>query len=384
MKSTNMINLYSINTVKPYSVPLNSNKKCSKLDLSQIHTNELNVQRFPRLNLIYFTSNVSGVDKDKINWNEQTVLVTGGTGTVGKSFVETIFNKYHPKKIIVLSRNDLKQKEMKNSKLDDSSLEYISADIKNLNQLKKAFKNVDIVIHTAAMKNIPECEERPEETVETNIIGTKNVIDAAIEGGVKRVLYISSDKASYPTTTYGATKLISEKLLAHANSNPDVQTLFSCIRLGNVLGSSGSVIPVFKKQRENGEITITDERMTRFWITPKQVTNYIISCVENMQGGEIFIPKFKTMNLKELVQVVAPDCKIKIIGSRPGEKLHEQIITDDETKRTLEFENYYAILPAYVKDKEKKWPEGEPVPEDFKYTSDSGEKLCEEDLKDCI
>ncbi|HHJ06544.1 MAG TPA: UDP-N-acetylglucosamine 4,6-dehydratase (inverting), partial [Anaerolineae bacterium] len=259
-----------------------------------------------------------------MDWTKQVVLITGGTGSFGKKFTKIMLEEYHPQKLIIFSRDELKQHEMRTSGFNHPSLRYFIGDVRDEARLRRALKGVDIVVHAAALKQVPACEYNPIEAVMTNIMGAKNVIEAALDNGVKKVLAMSTDKATAPVNLYGATKLVSEKLFIQGNSySGEEGAKFACVRYGNVVGSRGSVVPLFKKQRESGRITITDERMTRFWITLGQGVRFVISCIESMHGGELFIPKIPSMNMMDLAKTLAPECEIDFIGIRPGEKLHE-------------------------------------------------------------
>ncbi len=282
-----------------------------------------------------------------MNWTDKTILLTGGTGSFGKAFTEMMLESVHPKKLIIFSRDELKQSEMK-TQFDDQSIRYFIGNVRDKDRLKRAMNGVDIVIHAAALKQVPACEYNPLEAVKTNIMGAANIIDAALDTGVKKVLALSTDKAVNPINLYGATKLVAEKLFIQANSySGTLVTRFSCVRYGNVVGSRGSVIPIFKRQRKSGIVTLTDKRMTRFWITLEQVIGFAIDAVELMQGGEVFVPKIPSMRIIDVAEVLAPSCTKKIIGIRPGEKLHEVLISKDESRMALEFDDMYIIQPPF-------------------------------------
>ena len=305
-------------------------------------------------------------------FNDKTILITGGTGSFGKKFAEIVLEKYHPKKLIIFSRDELKQHDMLMSGFNQPSLRYFIGDVRDVDRLRRAMHGVDIVVHAAALKQVPSCEYNPFEAVKTNIFGAQNVIEAAIDQGVKKVMNISTDKAVNPMNLYGATKLCAEKIFIQGNSySGDVGTRFSCVRYGNVIGSRGSVIPVFLKQQENGKITVTDERMTRFWITLEQGVRFVISCIEQMQGGEVFVPKIPSMRIVDLAEAVASGCEIEFVGIRPGEKLHEVLISWDESRHTLELEDMFVILPMHPWWQQANWSQGKPLPEDFEYRSDT-------------
>lgn len=320
-----------------------------------------------------------------MDWQNLSVLITGGTGSFGKKFTETMLKEYHPRRLIIFSRDELKQHEMRIGGFDDPSLRYFIGDVRDLSRLQRAFDGVDVVIHAAALKQVPACEYNPIEAVNTNINGSKNVIDAAIDTGVKRILALSSDKATAPVNLYGATKLVLEKLMVQANSYSPKQTIFSVVRYGNVVGSRGSVIPVFKEQRKSGRLTITDPRMTRFWITLEQGVRFVISSIETMHGGEVFIPKLPSMNLMDLAKVIAPECDIEYIGIRPGEKLHESLISDNEARQAVELEDRYVILPTHPWWSDDNIPQGKKLPDDFSYSSDTNTQwLVTEQLQEMI
>ena len=304
----------------------------------------------------------------------KTVLITGGTGSFGKKFIATIFNKYSPKKVIVYSRDELKQYEMQNLdpfKSHDNLMRYFIGDVRDLPRLTLAMEGVDVVVHAAALKQVPAAEFNPFEAVKTNIIGGQNVIDAARAGGVKRVIALSTDKAAAPIDLYGATKLASDKLFVAANNYRGAHDIkYSVVRYGNVIGSRGSVLPLFLKQRERGTITITDPRMNRFWITVEQGVNFVLFCLKHMVGGEIFVPKLPSMNIMDFANAIAPECKTEIIGIRPGEKIHEVMVTRDDSRKTLEYKNYYIIQPDFnFFVRRFKNNGGVPVSEGFEYMS---------------
>ena len=320
--------------------------------------------------------------------NGKTVLVTGGTGSFGKKFTETVLREYHPKKLIIFSRDELKQHEMRQtfSDMGDSPMRYFIGDVRDRDRLYRAFRGVDVVVHAAALKQVPACEYNPFEAVQTNIIGAKNIIDAAIDQGVKKVLALSTDKAVNPVNLYGATKLCAEKMFVQANSyTSDGRVRFACTRYGNVVGSRGSVIPVFQEQRKSGVITITDERMTRFWLTLDQGVEFVIDSIDRMHGGEIFVPKIPSMKLMDLAQVIAEDCQINLIGIRPGEKLHEVLLSEDEARNSVELGDSYVIEPSQPYWEYHKWSEGARLPEGFSYASNTNLKwLTHDDLRGLV
>jgi UDP-N-acetylglucosamine 4,6-dehydratase/5-epimerase len=282
-----------------------------------------------------------------MDWNNKVVLVTGGTGSFGKKFIEVMLNEYHPAKVIVFSRDELKQHDMRASGFTHPCLRYFIGDVRDQPRLRRAFDGVDIVVHTAALKQVPACEYNPMEAVKTNILGSSNVIDAALDAGVEKVLALSTDKAVNPVNLYGATKLAAEKLIIQSNYYAgEKNTRLSCTRYGNVVGSRGSVVPVFIKQRNNGAITITDERMTRFWMSLEQGVRFVIRCIEGMHGGEVFVPKIPSMTIMDLARAIAPQAEINFTGIRPGEKLHEVLISEDEARNTVELEDMFVVMPS--------------------------------------
>ena len=308
-----------------------------------------------------------------MKWNDKVVLVTGGTGSFGKKFIEIMLKEYHPAKIIVFSRDELKQHEMRINGYDDPSLRYFLGDIRDLDRLKRAFKGVDIVVHAAALKQVPACEYNPFEAIKTNILGSQNVIDAALDCGVKKVLAISTDKAVNPVNLYGVTKLGAEKLFIQSNAYAGGrETRFSCTRYGNVVGSRGSVVPVFLQQRHTGKLTVTDERMTRFWISLEQGVRFVIRCIEQMHGGEVFVPKIPSMSVKDLGAAIAPECEIVYSGIRPGEKLHEVLVSEDEARSTVELEDMFVVQPTGTLWFGREWEKiGKTLPDGFRYASNT-------------
>ena len=325
----------------------------------------------------------------------KTILVTGGTGSFGKKFIETILNSYQPKKIIVYSRDELKQFDMQNNLKFNSEkvlMRYFIGDVRDYRRLKMAMTGVDIVIHAAALKQVPTAEYNPFEAVKTNIMGGQNVIDAAISKGVDKVIALSTDKAAAPINLYGATKLASDKLFIAANNyrgRNDIK--FSVVRYGNVMGSRGSVIPFFLKQKEKGALPITDERMTRFNIILQEGVDFVLKCLEKMWGGEIFVPKIPSYKILDVAKAIAPDVRHKIVGIRPGEKLHEEMITETDALNSIEFEKYFVILPSTELwgidkfRKESNSSEGKMCEFGFSYNSGTNEDfLTLDDLKELI
>jgi UDP-N-acetylglucosamine 4,6-dehydratase len=318
--------------------------------------------------------------------DDKVIMVTGGTGSFGKKFTEIVLRDYHPQKLIIFSRDELKQHEMRIGGFNHPSLRYFIGDVRDNDRLRRAMNGVDVVIHAAALKQIPACEYNPIEAIMTNVMGAKNVINAALDTGVKKVIALSTDKAVNPVNLYGATKLCAEKLFVHSNAySGSYGTLFSCVRYGNVLGSRGSVIPLFLKQRQSGTITVTDPRMTRFWITLEQGVRFVIRCIERMQGGEVFVPKIPSMNIMDLAHALAPGCQIEKIGIRPGEKLHEVLISEDEGRHTLELDDMFVVQPAHPWWSNDSWKEGRPLPDGFRYGSDNNSQwLKVEDLRSLV
>ncbi|MFU8826687.1 MAG: UDP-N-acetylglucosamine 4,6-dehydratase (inverting) [Brevefilum sp.] len=308
-----------------------------------------------------------------MDWTKKHILVTGGTGSFGRKFVEVMLNEYHPARLIIYSRDELKQHEMRTAGFNHPNLRYFIGDVRDLDRLRRAFNGVDLVVHAAALKQVPACEYNPMEAVKTNILGSSNVVDAAIDAGVEKVMALSTDKAVNPVNLYGATKLAAEKLMIQSNAYAGgLTTRFSCVRYGNVVGSRGSVVPLFLQQREAGEVTLTDERMTRFWISLEQGVRFVIRCIEEMQGGEVFVPKIPSMKMTDLAKAIAPEAKMRIIGIRPGEKLHEVLISEDEARGTVELGDMYVVQPQAALWFGYDWSEkGSTLPEGYHYASDN-------------
>lgn len=325
--------------------------------------------------------------------NGKTILVTGGTGSFGKKFIQTVFEKYPDvKKIIIFSRDEYKQFVMQNIpefKEHANKLRFFIGDVRDKERLYRAFEGIDIVVHAAALKQVPACEYNPFEAVKTNIMGAQNVIDAAIDKGVKRVVALSTDKACAPINLYGATKLCSDKLFIAGNAYVGTkETRFSVVRYGNVAGSRGSVIPFFKKLVDEGakELPITDMNMTRFWLKLEQAVEMVLEAIENMQGGELYVKKIPSMKMPELAKAIAPNLAIKEVGIRPGEKIHEQMITKEDARNTIELDEYYVILPEIdIENIRQKYSHGKPVPIDFEYHSGNNDRwLSVEDMRKLI
>ena len=321
--------------------------------------------------------------------NNKNILITGGTGSFGKKCTEIILKRYKPNKLIIFSRDELKQFEMAQQfpESEHNCIRYFIGDIRDKERIYRAFNNVDYVIHAAALKQIPAAEYNPFEAVKTNILGGQNVINVAIDQGIKKVIALSTDKAANPINLYGATKLCSDKLFIAGNSYVGHDhTGFSVVRYGNVAGSRGSVIPFFLKKKEEGVLPITDPRMTRFWITLEQGVDFVLKCLESMVGGELFVPKIPSMNMMDLVKAIAPECKTEIVGIRPGEKLHEVMITKDDARKTIEFSTHYIIQPQF-RFWERRFNNsgGELVPEDFEYNSETNPwKLTIDEMREMI
>ncbi|NOQ31370.1 MAG: UDP-N-acetylglucosamine 4,6-dehydratase (inverting) [Helicobacteraceae bacterium] len=281
-------------------------------------------------------------------FNNKTILITGGTGSFGKQFTKTILDRYEPKKIIIFSRDELKQYEMA-QRFNDKCMRYFIGDVRDAERLDRAMIGVDYVIHAAALKHVPIAEYNPMECIKTNIIGGQNVIDACIKNGVKRTIALSTDKAANPINLYGASKLASDKLFVAANNIRGGEDIFfSVVRYGNVMGSRGSVIPYFKKLLEDGEkeLPITDENMTRFWITLSEGVEVVINAFRRMHGGEIYVPKIASMKITDMATAISPDTPQKLVGIRPGEKLHEIMCPKDDSHLTIEFKDHFVIKPT--------------------------------------
>ncbi len=320
-------------------------------------------------------------------FKNKTILITGGTGSFGKNYVKYLLKNSEAKKIIVFSRDELKQFQMQRE-IEDSRLRFFLGDVRDLPRLERAFHGINIVIHAAALKQIPTLEYNPFEAVKTNIIGSQNVIDAAIDQGVEKALFISSDKAAHPVNLYGSTKLCAEKLFISGNSYAGGKTQFSCVRYGNILGSRGSIVETLIVQKNIDKVYITDERMTRFWITFDQAFNLVLFALENMAGGEIFIPKkIPSMKLVSLFDAICPQAKKEIIGIRAGEKLHEVLLTNEEAKHTVELGDYYVILPEFssIGGYKKHLILGKKLKPEFKFSSDKNKKwLTKGKLKEMV
>ncbi len=326
--------------------------------------------------------------------NNQTILITGGTGSFGKKFIEMIFQNYNPKKVIIYSRDEYKQGLVKQkfsrelTKEQFSKLRFFIGDVRDKDRLYRAFNGVDIVIHAAALKQIPSCEYNPFEAIKTNIYGAQNVIDAALDRGVEKVVALSTDKAVNPINLYGGTKLVSDKLFISANAySGEKGTVFSVVRYGNVAGSRGSVIPFFKSIIESGgkELPITDFRMTRFWITLEEGVKLVFKALEESKGGETYISKLPSFKITDLAKAMKEDCELKEVGIREGEKIHEVMISKDDSRNTYEYENHYIIYPQFNWwNLETHFTEGgKPIEDGFEYSSGTNKEwLSVEDLKE--
>lgn len=322
-----------------------------------------------------------------MDWSKQVVLVTGGTGSFGKKFIEIMMKEFYPAKMIVFSRDELKQHEMRTSGFEHPDLRYFIGDVRDGTRLHRAVQGVNIVVHAAALKQVPACEYNPMEAIKTNILGSGNVVESALDEGVERVLALSTDKAVNPVNLYGATKLAAEKLFIQSNAYAGGKaTRFSCVRYGNVIGSRGSVIPTFIKQRKTGKLTITDDRMTRFWLTLEQGVRFVIRCIEEMQGGEVFVPKIPSTKIIDLARAIAPGSKIEKIGIRPGEKLHEVLIHEDEARSAVELEDMYVVQPSTELWFGHDWKEkGQSLPDGFRYASNTNKDwLTPEQISEII
>jgi len=305
-------------------------------------------------------------------WESKVVLVTGGTGSFGRRFLQTLLTTRPPRRLIVFSRDEQKQHELQQTYRNEDRIRYVIGDVRNRDRLAGAMYGVDVVVHAAAMKQIPTCENNTWEALLTNVIGARNVVQAAAEAGVERVMNLSTDKAVNPVSVYGATKLLAEKIfLEAAMSREGRLPRFSTVRYGNVLGTRGSVVPVFLNQRATGVVTVTDPRMTRFWITREEGVDFVIRCVETMEGGEIFVPKAPSACVMDLVATIAPECRVEYIGIREGEKLHEVLVADDEARRAREQEDMFVIWSSVAPPSWDGRRAGRPLPEGYQYTSDA-------------
>lgn len=327
--------------------------------------------------------------------NDKSILITGGTGSFGKRFAATVLERYKPKKVIIYSRDELKQFEMQNMEPFMSRpdvMRFFIGDVRDEQRLQRAFEGVDIVVHAAALKQVPAAEYNPFEAVKTNILGAENVINASMANDVSRVMALSTDKAAAPINLYGTTKLASDKLFVAANNHRGAHDIrFSVVRYGNVMGSRGSVIPFFFSRAAAGMLPITDTRMTRFNITLQQGVDFVFACLERMWGGEVFVPKIPSYRIVDVAEAIAPDAEIEIVGIRPGEKLHEEMITTTDSLSTIEFDDYYVITPSYPQWDEEEFAHksgsvpGVRTPYGFKYASDTNDVfLTVDDLREMV
>ncbi len=301
----------------------------------------------------------------------QSILVTGGTGSFGRAFVKTVLERYEPRRVIIYSRDELKQYEMA-EQLRDRRLRFFLGDVRDLSRLQRACNGVQVVVHAAALKQVPAAEYNPFECIKTNVLGGQNVIEAALNTGVERVMALSTDKAANPINLYGATKLCADKLFVAANAySVGRGPLLSVVRYGNVVGSRGSVVPFFLNARKNGTLPITDPRMTRFWITLDQGVDFVLESLRRMRGGELFVPKIPSTDIMTVVEALAPNCRTEVVGIRPGEKLHELMIGEDDARRTRDMGGYYVLQPQQPWWDEEYLSLGAAVPDGFAYRSDT-------------
>jgi UDP-N-acetylglucosamine 4,6-dehydratase len=321
---------------------------------------------------------------------DRTILITGGTGSFGQAFVKKILAEYKLRRVIIYSRDEYKQYMMhKKFEAYEEQLRFFLGDIRDKARLCRAFEGVDYVVHAAALKQVPALEYNPTEAVNTNVMGADNIVDAAIDTGVKKVVALSTDKAVNPINLYGATKLVAEKIFIAANAYGGGKTKFSAVRYGNVMGSRGSVIPLFMRLKKEGirEFPITDERMTRFWITLRQSADLVMKSLQEAEGGEIFIPKIPSMKIVDLAKAVEPNCTFRYTGIRPGEKLHESLISHDEARNVKEFDGIYVIMPQFFESRKvcKKYDKYPSVPEEFVFCSDVNDMwLSQDELREMI
>jgi UDP-N-acetylglucosamine 4,6-dehydratase len=321
---------------------------------------------------------------------DRTILITGGTGSFGQAFTKKILSEYKPRKVIIYSRDEYKQYMMhKKFEAYEEQLRFFLGDVRDESRLLRAFEGVDYVVHAAALKQVPALEYNPTEAVNTNVMGADNIVDAAIDRGVKKVVAISTDKAVNPINLYGATKLVAEKIFIAANAYGGGRVKFSAVRYGNVMGSRGSVIPLFMSLKNKGvkEFPVTDERMTRFWITLEEGVCLVLRVLEEAEGGEIFVPKIRSMRIVDLAKVIEPNCTFRFTGIRPGEKLHESLISHDEARNVKEFDGIYVILPQFFESHKvcKKYDKYPSVPEGFVFRSDVNDtRLSQDEIREML
>ena len=316
--------------------------------------------------------------------NGKTILVTGATGSFGTKFLEAVLGQHDPHAIRVFSRDELKQSELQRRHANDERLRFLLGDVRDLPRLVRATRGVDVIIHAAALKQVPACEYNPFEAVQTNVIGAENVVSAAIQNEVPLTLALSTDKAVNPVNLYGASKLCAEKIIAQANAYAaDSPSRFASVRYGNVVGSRGSVIPLFKSQAESGVLTITDETMTRFLITLDQAVQFVLDCLGRMGGGESFVPKIPSARVVDIARAIAPEAEHRVIGVRPGEKFHEVLVTEDESRHSYELDDRYVIFPEYISWPLREVEEGRPLAAGFRYSSDRNDRwLSVEEIRE--
>ena len=315
----------------------------------------------------------------------QSILITGGTGSFGRAFVKTVLERYEPRRVIVYSRDELKQYEMA-EQIRDKRIRFFLGDVRDLPRLQRAMSGVQVVVHAAALKQVPAAEYNPFECIKTNVLGGQNVIEAALNTGVEKVIALSTDKAANPANLYGATKLCSDKLFIAANAYAAGRgPMMSVVRYGNVVGSRGSVVPFFLKARRNGVLPITDPRMTRFWITLEQGVAFVLDSLRRMHGGELFVPKIPSTDIMTLVEALAPQCRTEVIGIRPGEKLHELMISEDDARRTVDMGSHYVLQPQQSWWDDAVTSSRTIVPEGFEYRSDTNpERLGVTEVRDLL
>lgn len=314
---------------------------------------------------------------------DKNILVTGGTGSFGRRFIRRALEGHDPRRIVVFSRDELKQYELQHELGADPRVRFFIGDVRDRERLMRAFRDIDIVVHAAALKQVPAAEYNPFEATKTNILGAQNVLEAALDQGVKRVVALSTDKACSPINLYGATKLVSDKLFVAANAYAGSHdTRFAVVRYGNVVGSRGSVVPLFRRLAPTGVIPVTDPRMTRFWITLDQGVDFVIQSLGVMHGGELFVPKIPSMRILDLANALAPNARLETVGIRPGEKLHEEMIGVDDSRRTVDAGGYYVMRPDADWWNVTAWDSYDPVPEGFRFASDTNDRwLTTEELK---
>ena len=305
----------------------------------------------------------------------KTILITGATGSFGKTCLDRLLSDHDPLAVRCFSRDELKQSELQEKYADDERPRFFLGDVRDRERVVRATRGVDVIIHAAALKQVPACEYNPFEAVQTNVIGAENIVAAAIENDVQRVIQLSTDKAVNPVNLYGATKLCAEKIVTQGNAYAAGQgARFANVRYGNVVGSRGSVFPVFLRQAETGELTITDERMTRFWISLPDAVEFVLGRLGVMEGGEVFVPKIPSMRITDVAEAIAPDAEKRIVGIRPGEKLHEVMVTEDESRHAQETDDGYAILPEFPTWRKDPYRHGPPTEDGFRYSSDNNDQ----------